>query len=98
MPVSDEGEGAFFLQVNRNKRSITLIRPHRRREVRSFASPLRDVVVANMPLGRLTSLGLDYDSPSMIKADIILTASGSALRFCRKRSLIESASMEWPRL
>src|ERR1700751_3694284 len=24
MPVTDQGEGAFFLQVNRNKRSLTL--------------------------------------------------------------------------
>jgi len=78
MPVSDEGEGAFFLQVNRNKRSISLDidRPEGREVVRSLVKTA-DVVVANMPPRTLVSLGLDYASLSKFKPDIILTASSA---------------------
>ncbi|WP_137924885.1 CoA transferase [Cupriavidus sp. 2SB] len=78
MPVSEEGEGAFFLQVNRNKRSITLdIDRAEGREVVRALVKTADVVVANMPPRTLASLGLDYPSLSAIKPDIILTASSA---------------------
>jgi crotonobetainyl-CoA:carnitine CoA-transferase CaiB-like acyl-CoA transferase len=78
MPVTETGEGAFFLQVNRNKRSLTLDidRPEGREVVRRLLLEA-DVVVANMPPRTLANLGLDYETLSAIKPDIILTASSA---------------------
>jgi crotonobetainyl-CoA:carnitine CoA-transferase CaiB-like acyl-CoA transferase len=78
MPVTETGEGAFFLQVNRNKRSLTLDidRPEGREVVRRLLLKT-DVVVANMPPRTLANLGLDYETLSAIKPDIILTASSA---------------------
>lgn len=75
-PVTDAGEGAFFLQVNRNKRSITLDidRPEGREVVRRLVKTA-DVVVANMPTKTLVNLGLDYPTLSAINPGIVLTAS-----------------------
>ena len=78
MPVSEEGDGALFLQVNRNKRSITLdVDQPRGQEVMRRLLQTTDVVVANMPPRTLASLGLDYDSLRAMKPDIILTASSA---------------------
>src|ERR1700740_2816370 len=50
MPVTEGGEGAFFLQVNRNKRSLTLdVDSVQGREVVKKLLRTTDVVVANMP-------------------------------------------------
>jgi crotonobetainyl-CoA:carnitine CoA-transferase CaiB-like acyl-CoA transferase len=78
MPVTDNGEGALFLQVNRNKRSLTLDldSAEGRRIVQQLLQGT-DVVVANMPPRTLQSLGLDYASLSRVKPDIILTASSA---------------------
>ncbi|GLC97901.1 CoA transferase [Cupriavidus sp. TA19] len=76
VPVTDTGEGALFLQCNRNKRSITLdIDSKEGREVVRRLVKTADVVVANMPPKTLTSLGLDYPTLSSINPGIILTAS-----------------------
>lgn len=76
VPVTDSGEGALFLQVNRNKRSITLdIDSAEGRDVVRRLVETADVVVANMPPRSLKSLGLDYETLCAIKPDIILTAS-----------------------
>ena len=75
LPVSREGEGAQFLQVNRNKRSITLeIDTPAGREVLHDLVRGADVVIANLPPRAMEKLGLDYASLRRIKADIILTA------------------------
>ncbi|MCO5397865.1 CaiB/BaiF CoA transferase family protein [Ralstonia soli] len=75
-PVTDAGEGAFFLQVNRNKRSITLdIDSPEGREVVRRLVKTADVVVANMPTKTLVNLGLDYPTLSAINPGIVLTAS-----------------------
>ena len=78
MPVTETGEGAFFLQSNRNKRSLTLDidSPEGREVVRRLVRSA-DVVVANMPPRTLANLGLDYESLCEIKPDIILTASSA---------------------
>ncbi len=78
MPVVPSGEGALFLQVNRNKRCITLDvdRPEGKEVLRRLLRDT-DVVVANMPPQTLVNLGLDYDSLRSIKPDIILTASSA---------------------
>lgn len=76
MPVTESGEGAFFLQVNRNKRSITLdVDSPEGREVVRRLLLTTDVVIANMPPRTVQSLGLDYETLRAIKPDIILTAS-----------------------
>src|SRR4051812_14097274 len=61
LPVSEEGEGAQFLQVNRNKRSISLeIDTPAGREVLHDLVRGADVVIANLPPRALEKLGLDY--------------------------------------
>lgn len=78
MPVTPDGEGALFLQVNRNKRSITLdLDSAEGREVVHRLLKHTDVVVANMPPGTIKSLGLDYESLQKVRPDIILTASSA---------------------
>jgi len=75
MPVTEHGEGALFLQVNRNKRSMTLDldKPEGREIVRKLVADA-DVVIANMPPRTLQNLGLDYESLCQIRPDIILVA------------------------
>lgn len=78
VPVTEHGEGAFFLQVNRNKRSLTLdVESKEGREVVRKLLRTSDVVVANMPPRTMESLGLDYESSRKVKPDIILTASSA---------------------
>ena len=78
MPVTEQGEGAFFLQVNRNKRSITLdLESAQGREVLQKLVRTADVVVANMPPRTIESLGLSYESLRQLKPDIILAASSA---------------------
>lgn len=76
IPVSEQGEGAQFLQCNRNKRSIALeIDTEEGRRVLHDLVRRADVVIANMPPSTLVKLGLDYESLRRIKPDVILTAS-----------------------
>jgi crotonobetainyl-CoA:carnitine CoA-transferase CaiB-like acyl-CoA transferase len=72
-PVTDEGEGAHFLSLNRNKRSITLeaSKPESREIIRRLVGSA-DVVVANLPIGVLRKLGLDFDSISALNPRTIL--------------------------
>ncbi len=74
MPVAAGGEGALFLQVNRNKEGMTLnpAKPEGR-EVLQRLVARSDVVVANLPPPALAALGLDYQSLCAIKPDIVLT-------------------------
>ena len=73
-PITDEGDGALFLQLARNKQSMTLnpMKPEGREIVKKLVATA-DVVVANLPPDTLEALGLDYDSLATIKPDIILT-------------------------
>lgn len=77
-PVTETGEGATFLQMNRNKRSLTLnpMRPEGREVVKRLVATA-DVVVANLPPQTLTAMGLDYDQLKAIKPDIILTTASA---------------------
>ena len=75
-PVASGGEGALFMQVNRNKRSLALdlgtpdgLKALHRQVARA------DVVVANMPPRALRKLGLDYATLSAARPDIILTVT-----------------------
>src|SRR6266849_2039725 len=67
-PVTEGGEGGGFLSLNRNKRSLTLdtSKPASAEIIRRLAKRA-DVVVANLPIGVLQKMGLDYESLSAIK-------------------------------
>ncbi len=71
-------EGAMFLQMNRNKRSMTCdpMNQAGRAVVRRLIADA-DVVVANLPAETLKTMGLDWDSVSRINPRAIL-AVGTA--------------------
>ena len=73
-PVATTGEGALFLQMNRNKLGMTLdpMRPEGQEVVRRLVERA-DVVIANLPPQTLVAMKLDYASLTAIKPDIILT-------------------------
>jgi crotonobetainyl-CoA:carnitine CoA-transferase CaiB-like acyl-CoA transferase len=73
-PVADGGEGALFLQVNRNKKSMTLdpATPAGREVARRLIATA-DVVVANLPPQRLRALGLDWETVSKLRPSLVLT-------------------------
>src|SRR6185295_11303447 len=60
-PVGNDGTGAGYQQMNRNKLGITLdpMKPKGREIVRRLVKS-GDVVVANLPLVQLKQMGLDY--------------------------------------
>ncbi len=64
----------MFLQMNRNKRGLTLdpMTETGRKIVRRLVATA-DVVVANLPPATLKAMGLDYESLAASKPDIILT-------------------------
>lgn len=68
------GVGALFLQVNRNKRSLTLnpTKPEGREIVRQLVETA-DVVVANLPPKTLAAMGLDIDSLHAVNPRVILS-------------------------
>lgn len=73
-PVTADGVGSLFLQVGRNKRSLTLDPgTDEGYEVLTRLVATADVVVANLPPPTLRAMRLDYDSLRAIKPDIILT-------------------------
>jgi crotonobetainyl-CoA:carnitine CoA-transferase CaiB-like acyl-CoA transferase len=71
-------EGAMFLQMNRNKRSLTLdpMNDAGRDVVRRLVRQ-SDVVIANLPIETLKAMGLDWDSITAINPRAIL-AVGTA--------------------
>src|SRR5262245_15949326 len=73
-PVADGGEGALFLQINRNKKSMTLdpATPAGREVARRLIATA-DVVVANLPPQRLRALGLDWETVSKLRPSLVLT-------------------------
>ena len=77
-PLTASGEGGLFLNLNRNKRGITLDPGHPNasaiidRLVRSA-----DIVVVNLPLDVMKKLRLDYNSLRPIKDDVILVMAST---------------------
>jgi crotonobetainyl-CoA:carnitine CoA-transferase CaiB-like acyl-CoA transferase len=73
-PVTDTGEGPLFLQMNRNKRCLTLdpMKPEGQEVVRRLVTSA-DVVIANLPPQTLAAMKLDYGNLKAVKPDIILT-------------------------
>ena len=74
VPIAVTGEGGLFLQMNRNKRGMTLdpMTEAGREIVRQLVATA-DIVVANLPPQTLAAMGLDYESLKSVKPDIILT-------------------------
>lgn len=72
-PVTEGGEGGAFISLNRNKRSLTLdtSRPGSSEIIQRLVKKA-DVVLANLPVGVMAKMGLDYDSLRAIRPDIIL--------------------------
>lgn len=68
------GEGGLFLQMNRNKRGMTLdlAHPDGRAVVRQMIARA-DVIVANLPPGTLRQLGLDWDTVHALNPRAVLT-------------------------
>jgi len=73
-PLAPAGDGALFLQMNRNKLSLTLdpMSEDGREIVRRLVATA-DVVVANLPPATLAAMRLDYASLRAAKPDVILT-------------------------
>jgi len=72
-PVTSGGEGGGFLSLNRNKRSLTLdpSKPGGAEVIRRLTKAA-DVVVANLPVGVMRKMGLDYETLSAANPGIIL--------------------------
>src|SRR2546428_8246718 len=73
-PIGDDGVGAMYVVMNRNKRGMTLDPscPEGRAIVKKLVATA-DVVIANLPPDVLRSLELDLESLRRVKPDIILT-------------------------
>ncbi len=77
-PVTESGEGGLFLNLNRNKRGITLDIGHpKAREIIRRLVAGADIVIVNLPLSVMRKLGLDYDALREIKEDIILVMASA---------------------
>ena len=68
------GEGAMFMQMNRNKKGITL-NPTKEgsQEIVKKLVESADIVVANLPPQTLKKMGIDYETISEYNEGIILT-------------------------
>jgi crotonobetainyl-CoA:carnitine CoA-transferase CaiB-like acyl-CoA transferase len=78
VPVAEDGAGAGFLQMNRNKRSLALaLNSDAGKAIIRRLVATADIVVANMPADALAKAGLDLASLAAIKPDIILVAASA---------------------
>jgi crotonobetainyl-CoA:carnitine CoA-transferase CaiB-like acyl-CoA transferase len=77
-PVTDDGQGAMFLQMGRNKLGLTLnpMKPAGREIVRKLVA-VSDVVIANLPYDDLKKMGIDYDTIAAINPRIILATNST---------------------
>ncbi|MBL8650382.1 MAG: CoA transferase [Sphingopyxis sp.] len=78
VPVAEDGSGAMFLQMNRNKRCLTL-KPgsDQGREIVRKLVATADVVIANLPDDALVKLGLDYPTLAALNPRIILATASA---------------------
>jgi len=71
-PPFVEGESAYFLSVNRNKKSITLNLKHERaREIALKLAKVSDVAIENFTPGVARKLGVDYEALAKVNARIV---------------------------
>lgn len=68
----ETAETAYFICINRNKRSITvdISQPEGQEIIRQLAAQ-SDVIIENYKVGDLAKYGLDYESLKKIKSDLI---------------------------
>ncbi|MBU3591021.1 CoA transferase [Polynucleobacter sp. 78F-HAINBA] len=68
----DTAETAYFICINRNKRSITvdISKPEGQEIIRQLAKE-SDVVIENYKVGDLAKYALDYESLKKVKSDLI---------------------------
>jgi len=78
LPLAESGEGPMFMQVNRGKRSLCLepTSPEGREIVRKLVART-DIVIANLPVSTLKSMGLDYPTLSAINPRVILVTTNA---------------------
>ena len=75
-PVSNDGQGAMFLQLNRNKLGLTLNpTKDKGKEIVKRLVERSDIVIANLPEQTLKSMGLNYEDLKSINPGIILTSN-----------------------
>ncbi|MFQ5399728.1 MAG: CaiB/BaiF CoA transferase family protein [Anaerolineae bacterium] len=71
-PFTKGGESAYFVCVNRNKRSLTLnLKSERGRDILKNLIRQGDVLVENFRTGTLEKWGLDYDTLQQIRPGLI---------------------------
>ncbi len=71
-PFTESGEAAYFLSVNRNKRSLTLnLRSKHGLEILKDLIRQCDVLVENFKAGTLSRWGLDYETLQIIRPGLI---------------------------
>jgi crotonobetainyl-CoA:carnitine CoA-transferase CaiB-like acyl-CoA transferase len=77
-PITEGGEGGLFINLNRNKRGITLdpAKPESEAITRRLIESA-DIVIVNLPFDVMKKLRLDYDSLREIKPDIILVMASA---------------------
>ncbi len=77
-PIVASGEGGLYLNVNRNKRAITLDLGHREsaKIVRRLIESA-DIVIVNLPIDVMKKVGLDYESVCRVKQEIILVMASA---------------------
>jgi crotonobetainyl-CoA:carnitine CoA-transferase CaiB-like acyl-CoA transferase len=77
-PVTDSGEGGLFLNLNRNKRGMTLDLGHAQAaEIVERLVRSADIVIVNMPLEAMKKLRLDYESLRRVREDVILVMASA---------------------
>tara|TARA_Y100000768_G_scaffold373931_1_gene343119 strand:- start:996 stop:2180 length:1185 start_codon:yes stop_codon:yes gene_type:complete len=75
-PVSEDGQGAMFLQLNRNKLGFTLNpTKDKGKEIVKKLVETADIVIANLPEQTLKSMSLDYEELKKINPGLILTSN-----------------------
>jgi formyl-CoA transferase len=71
-PPFIEGESAYFLSINRNKKSITLnLKDNKAKEIALKIIEKADIVLESNRPGVMTKLGLDYETVKKINPGII---------------------------
>ena len=77
-PVTELDEGALFLNMNRNKRGMTLDLAHPRAgEIVTRLVHNADIVIVNLPFNVMKKLRLDYDSLRAVNEGIILVMAST---------------------
>ncbi|MEW6125807.1 MAG: CoA transferase [Acidobacteriota bacterium] len=77
-PVTESGEGGLFLNLNRNKRGITLdFSNPTSAEITRRLIKSADIVIVNLPIDVMKKNRLDYESLCEIKPDIILVMAST---------------------